>query len=227
MLHHETNDNLTGPVTDQDPRGWESATSVALDSITQPDCLLPSQYFGPRATAPVEGEMRLLIAVLRDAINLYARTRGRKAHREVEQFEEVNSWFEATGAPGLFAFENVCEVLGIDPGRLRRWLKSLHAAGAVAVPGPTAAGRLHSGCRGWRLNLGRPRRPRAPSLGRRTRGGAQRRPVEPADSFSDENQVASARRQRSMLKAEGVVELAAGEGDAQRALFDARQRLLA
>ncbi len=91
--------------------------------------------------------MRLLIAVLRDAINLYARTRGRKAHREVEQFEEVNSWFEATGARGLFAFENVCEVLGIDPGRLRRWLKSLHAAGAVAVPGPTAAGRLRSGRR--------------------------------------------------------------------------------
>ena len=170
--------------------------------------------------------MRLLIAVLRDAINLYARTRGRKAHREVEQFEEVNSWFEATGARGLFAFENVCEVLGIDPGRLRRWLKSLHAAGAVAVPGPTAAGRLRSG-RGWRLNLGRPRRPRPPSLGRRTRGGSLRRPVDQADSFSHENQVASAHQRRSMLKAEGVAELAAGDGDAQRALFDARQRLLA
>ena len=170
--------------------------------------------------------MRLLIAVLRDAINLYARTRGRKAHREVEQFEEVNSWFEATGAQGLFAFENVCEVLGIDPGRLRRWLKSLHAAGAVAVPGPTAAGRCVRAPR-MAAQPGPAAPPSPTESGRRTRGGARRRPVDQADSFSHENQVASAHQRRSMLKAEGVAELAAGEGDAQRALFDARQRLLA
>ena len=145
--------------------------------------------------------MRLLIAVLQDAINLYARTMGRKTHRHVEQFEEVNYWFEATGAQGLFAFENVCEILGIDTDRLRRWLNSLRANGPVAVQRPAAAaGRLQSGRRGWRLNLGRPRRPRAPSLGRRTRSGAQRRPVEQADPFSHEGKLARARSGGVCLK---------------------------
>lgn len=180
MRHDKPDTNFTDAITNVNLRQRDTGAPLFLDPLTQPDCVLPSQYFANRASTPVEGEIRLLIAVLQDAMNIYARTRGRKTRAQVEQFAEVRAWFEATGEHGLYGFESVCEILGIEPGRLRRWLKSWFADGAAAQQPAAASRGRHSSRRGWRLNLGRPR---APGLQKRSRSHARRRAVEQAGPY--------------------------------------------
>jgi hypothetical protein len=90
--------------------------------------MLPAQFFARRTSTRVEGEMRLLIAVLEDAINTYVRCMAPRNHRQREELREVEAWFEGHGQSGLFAFENVCELLGVEAGRLREWVRSSRAS---------------------------------------------------------------------------------------------------
>jgi hypothetical protein len=217
MLQDQTNNHLTLPFPDFEPRGWESSGSVSFDALTQPDCILPSQYFGHRSSRPVEGEIRLLIAVLQDAINLYVRTVGRKTRPHIEQFEEVSGWFKATGVPELFAFENICEILGLEPDRMRRWLETLGANG-LSASHALAADTTRRSRRGWRLNLGRPRRPRPASFGRRVRNRG--------DTTRD---ITRAPGRHVMINAHGSPNAAGSEGDPQltssRAGLETKNRL--
>ena len=41
-------------------------------------------------------------------------------------FQETYRWVHAADQDGVFAYDNVCDTLGLEPGLLRRWLKSLH-----------------------------------------------------------------------------------------------------
>ena len=72
-----------------------------------------------------EGEEALMLAVLEDAIETFQvyvlaeNKRGKKLFREAEEWilEKDSDWF--------FSFENICEVLALDPNYLRlglmRW----------------------------------------------------------------------------------------------------------
>lgn len=72
-----------------------------------------------RRAEPACGERRLLLAVLEDGIRTllkYARaTHGRAMNLKREAF----SWLTAGDRGDVFAFESICEVLGIDAQRLR------------------------------------------------------------------------------------------------------------
>jgi hypothetical protein len=90
--------------------------------------LLPSQYndLVRRRSVVLDGEYRLLWAVLNDAIwsylaNMDCSTRNRRL-----AFEEVRGWLRPHGkARGLFAFQTICDLLGIDSGRLLHALESI------------------------------------------------------------------------------------------------------
>jgi hypothetical protein len=73
-----------------------------------------------------EGEHRLMLAVLKTAICDYLQgsdSQTREGHR---LSIEVGAWMsEQSTAAGAFAYEEVCESLGIDPDRLRQRLISL------------------------------------------------------------------------------------------------------
>jgi len=69
MLQDETKVERLESSIDRQARGWENMGYGSFDSITQPECMLPTQFFARRTSTRVEGEMRLLIAVLEDAIN--------------------------------------------------------------------------------------------------------------------------------------------------------------
>ncbi|HEV8343440.1 MAG TPA: hypothetical protein VGR30_13795 [Candidatus Binatia bacterium] len=68
------------------------------------------------------GEEELMLAVLEDAIEcfqLYVLSkdkRGKELFREAEEWilEKENTWF--------FSFENICEILRLDPNYIRRGL---------------------------------------------------------------------------------------------------------
>jgi hypothetical protein len=90
------------------------------------DAFLPSQYYGERrASVCSEGERRLLLAVLRTAITDYLRAADSQTRLGRRQCSEVGAWFSnKSPAPTILAYEDICESLGIDPDRLRRWLWS-------------------------------------------------------------------------------------------------------
>jgi len=90
--------------------------------------LLPAQYNSlVRSTRyeVSEGERCLLQAVLEDAIHTYLSHRNARTRLRRLRFLETRQWFEERGdyfARGLFAYETLCEVLGIEPDLLRERL---------------------------------------------------------------------------------------------------------
>lgn len=92
-----------------------------------PDFLVPSQFYDlTRRRSGLDGETRLVYAVLEDAVRCYVK-HGRATHGiRRALFAEVQGWFHAhTMAPGPFSFAYVCDVLGVDPDFLRSQLTSL------------------------------------------------------------------------------------------------------
>lgn len=91
-------------------------------------CILPSQYADLNRKRPaLEGEYRLLFAVLEDAVSRYVVNMKCETEEQRRIFMETASWFRkrSDGDRGLFAFETVCGFLGIDPDRLRQGLAAL------------------------------------------------------------------------------------------------------
>ena len=82
---------------------------------------MPAQYADlVRRNHTLEGELKLLMAVLEDAIRCYLRNVNAKDGERKREFIEVRNWFESRikGIAGIFSFENLCEALGIEPRRL-------------------------------------------------------------------------------------------------------------
>lgn len=67
------------------------------------------------------GELRLLAAVLEDAVNVLRKRPRSRAGREARE------WLASRDASWPFAYERICEALDLDPDRVRR---------EVATPGP-------------------------------------------------------------------------------------------
>lgn len=112
----------TSPLNPETPHA-DSSPPVSL----QDECLLPVQYDAIlREPRPEGGERRLLLAVLKDAIRSYIKKMDGRSARARREFEETREWFFASNQDGIFAFEHLCDALGIQPGPLRRWLISLH-----------------------------------------------------------------------------------------------------
>jgi len=104
--------------------------SIGLVSEEFNDSILPSQYgdlIGRRARM-MEGEHRLLWAVLEAAVRSYLNNMARSTPNQRQEFEEVRGWFNAKDRSGdLFAFETICDFLEIDPRRLIKNLESIRA----------------------------------------------------------------------------------------------------
>jgi hypothetical protein len=90
------------------------------DSSIWPELLLPAQFHGLRRGARrIDGELRLILAVLEDALRTYVRAAvSARGHRRLQ---EVRNWFDSK-ARHPFSFEHICEVLETDPDSLRNRL---------------------------------------------------------------------------------------------------------
>jgi hypothetical protein len=95
-----------------------------LSARFEPDFLVPVQFFDlTRRRSMLDGETRLVFAVLEDAVRCYVKTVNSSRRCDRDQFDEVQRWFKAE--PGIrspFSFEYVCDVLGIEPLSLRERL---------------------------------------------------------------------------------------------------------
>ncbi|MGH7924843.1 MAG: hypothetical protein ACREQH_09680 [Candidatus Binatus sp.] len=108
-----------------------SSEAMSHEKITDAGLLLPGQYVDlVRRNHVIEGELKLLLAVLEDAIRCYLRNGNAKDGERRRDFIEVRTWFEAGGRvdaqPGdIFSFDNLCAALGIEPETLLDRLRIL------------------------------------------------------------------------------------------------------
>ena len=99
-----------------------------MAALFQPDTLLLSQFFDRvRRRSEFDGERRLMIAVLEDALDAYRKQLDAGDPRGRQLFCEAEGWLEDTEANDLFSFENICDVLDLDAEYIRRGLHALKA----------------------------------------------------------------------------------------------------
>jgi hypothetical protein len=94
-----------------------------------PDFLVPAQFYDlTRRRASLDGETRLVFAILEDAVRIFVKNSGASGGYRRALFSEVSSWFAtADGPQHPFTFSYVCDVLGVDPDYLLGCIRSLRA----------------------------------------------------------------------------------------------------
>jgi hypothetical protein len=92
--------------------------------LFEPDAVLGAQFYATYKSSPYkQPELRLMAAVLEDAISCLSMKLGPATARQRKQLEDARQWFAAEDdSEWIFSFKNICETLGIDPAYLRRGL---------------------------------------------------------------------------------------------------------
>jgi len=94
-----------------------------LARILEPDTFLPSQFYGNRRLSRrLEGEKRLMLAVLKDAVECLEKYRRARSSSGRELYQNALEWIEDKNTDWLFSFDNICDLLGFDPDYLREFL---------------------------------------------------------------------------------------------------------
>jgi hypothetical protein len=94
-----------------------------LAKILEPDTLLPTQFYGKSGLSrKLEGEKRLMLAILRDAVECLEKYRKTRSSIGMELYQNALEWVEDTSTDWLFSFNNICDLLGFDPDYLREFL---------------------------------------------------------------------------------------------------------
>jgi hypothetical protein len=94
-----------------------------LARILEPDVFLPSQFYGTGGLSrQLDGEKRLMIAILKDAVECLNKYRGARSSLGISQYQNALEWVEDEGTEWLFSFNNICDLLGFDPDYLRKVL---------------------------------------------------------------------------------------------------------
>jgi len=98
--------------------------------LFEPDVLLPNQFFASfRRGRAIEGEKRLMLAVLEDAVDAFRKHALAEDPRSQASFHEAREWIFSDDQKWLFSFENICQTLdmnccyirqGLDNWRLRQ-----------------------------------------------------------------------------------------------------------
>jgi hypothetical protein len=85
------------------------------------DASVQQQYLDTvRRSEHLEPEKALLVALLEDAIHTYRKYRATRDRVGKERFREAKDWIMGRGNDWIFSFNNVCELLGLNPDYVRR-----------------------------------------------------------------------------------------------------------
>ncbi len=106
--------------------GISETVEIGHEDLTEPQGLLPSQFFSRIGRAArVEGERKLMVAVLEDAVRCFRKYSVASNRRGRRLFREVEAWFMEPDTGSALSFDYVCEASGLDAdsirSRLRRW----------------------------------------------------------------------------------------------------------
>ncbi|MGE5219584.1 MAG: hypothetical protein ACM3SP_21495 [Chloroflexota bacterium] len=132
--------------------GDSRASPEEAQLFHQPDVLCVDEYLHVyRARPPETPERRLLMALLRDGIDCYLRDCFTANRHRKSSFREAEEWFFSTDDHGVFSLENVCDVLDIDAGYIRRSLLDYQRKNAVTVSPPAEKAHRESASANLRL----------------------------------------------------------------------------
>ncbi len=105
--------------------------------VFQPDFLLPLQFFtGTRGRGCAEGERRLVLAILEDAVECFQKYCVTKETRGRQLFADAEEWFLSDDRDWLFSFVNVCEILSLQPDFIRQGLLTWKTRQLTMPPAP-------------------------------------------------------------------------------------------
>jgi hypothetical protein len=94
-----------------------------LARILEPDIFLPSQFYGTGGLSrQLEGEKRLMIAILKDAVECLEKYRDARNSAGRSHYDNALEWVQDKGTEWLFSFTNICDLLGFDPEYVREVL---------------------------------------------------------------------------------------------------------
>jgi hypothetical protein len=103
---------------------------------------LPIQYFeAMRKKHLLEGEKRLILSVLEDAVECFMKCIDSPTSKGQRLFREADEWINLEDKHWVFSFDNVCDMLDINPDYMRRglrqWkerkLEAIHRAAEASV----------------------------------------------------------------------------------------------
>ena len=95
-----------------------------LPGLFEPDTLLPIQYFeAMRRKHLLEGEKRLILSVLEDAIECFMKCIDASTSKGQRLFRDADEWIALEDKRWVFSFDNVCDMLDINPEYMRMGLR--------------------------------------------------------------------------------------------------------
>lgn len=95
-----------------------------LPGLFEPDTLLPIQYFeAMRRKHLLEGEKRLILSVLEDAVECFMKCIDASSSKGQRLFRDADEWIALEDKHWVFSFDNVCDMLDINPEYMRRGLR--------------------------------------------------------------------------------------------------------
>jgi len=105
-------------------RNWPGISDgLQANFLFQPDTILSFQYFEMLGTnSRLEGEKKLMLAVLDDAIVVFQKYYSARDKKRKKLFREAEEWIIEKRDDRLFSFTSICEHLEINPDYLRRGL---------------------------------------------------------------------------------------------------------
>ena len=105
-----------------------------VQELFQPDTLLPSQFFDRiRRRASFDGERRLMVAILEDAMYVARKHRHAVTRDKRRLYFRARRWFESEDRTWVFSFLRITEALGIEPELVKRSLRASRRAAELAA----------------------------------------------------------------------------------------------
>jgi hypothetical protein len=102
------------------------------------DTFRRGEYVGP--------EKLLLAAILDDAVEEYRKYYQANDLDGKRRFAEVREWVMQENDGWIFSFENICELLGLEPRYVRRELRKIEIKPGRGRKADTAGRRAQTGC---------------------------------------------------------------------------------
>jgi hypothetical protein len=110
------------------PPGGRPARNAAVEdkvfSLFEPDVLIPSQYLAnTKSKNYQEPEKKLLLAVLEDALWCFQNGLLRRENKKQRVLSmEAEEWIMEESGEWLFSFNEICQLLGLEPRYVRKRL---------------------------------------------------------------------------------------------------------
>src|SRR5579863_6981142 len=126
-----TTENLRA---DQEGKMEKETLDEKLPGLFEPDTLLPIQYFeAMRRKHLLEGEKRLILSVLEDAVECFMKCIDSSTNKGQRLFRDADEWIALEDKRWVFSFDNACDMLDINAEYMRTGLRRWKEKKLVAI----------------------------------------------------------------------------------------------